>query len=71
MARIFRDDERGRGEHIDRAVRDVPQIADGGAHQEQGARRTGAHAGLAATLRYAACFSNFSASAGLPTKPMT
>ena len=48
MSRILRNDKRGRGKDLDRAVGHIAQVPNGSAHQEQGARHTGGHTRLAA-----------------------
>src|SRR6267378_67653 len=52
MARVFGNDQRGRGENLDRAMRHVSQIADGSAHQVQSPRPRGAHRPADAGLRW-------------------
>src|SRR6267143_6746350 len=52
MARVFGNDQRGRGEDLDRAMRPVSQIADGSAHQVQSPRARGAHRPADAGLRW-------------------
>ncbi|MEA2762374.1 MAG: hypothetical protein QOD47_1658, partial [Gemmatimonadaceae bacterium] len=72
VARVFRYDQRGRREDLDRAMRHVSQIADGSAYQVQSPRAHGRRSPEGADPGiYAACCLNFSARAGLPTLPIT